>query len=603
MAPVSSQGFGAHIAAGIGRIALAAALALSPCISPPTAHAQGAPPGMPQASASAIPSDEARLLPALAPNGMVASQEAAATRIGVEILKRGGNAVDAAVAVGFALAVTLPKAGNLGGGGFMLVHLASRHETVAIDYRETAPAAATRDMFLDARGEPDPRKSRDTGLSVGVPGTVAGLALAHERYGSGRFTLADLIAPAEQLAREGIAVEADLADSLPRSAGRLGQHPETRAVFFTPSGDRPLGRSERLVQPELAATLARVAREGPASFYHGETAARIARAVQQAGGVMTDADLAGYRPVIREPVRGSYRGYDVVSMPPPSSGGVHLVQILNILEGFDLARAGAGSAEAIHLEAEAMKPAYADRAAWLGDPDRARVPVKGLLSKAYAETLRAAIDPARARPADAVRAGDPLPYESDQTTHFSVVDRDGNAVANTYTLNFSYGLGLVAAGTGILLNNEMDDFAAKAGATNAYGLVGGDANSVSPGARPLSSMTPTMLFRDGRLVMVTGSPGGSRIITTVLQVILGVVDFGLNIAEAVAAPRIHHQWRPDALLVETGLSPDTLARLRERGQRVVVGSTSGSANSILVTPEGLTGVGDPRQRGTLAEGY
>jgi gamma-glutamyltranspeptidase/glutathione hydrolase len=289
-------------------------------------------------------------------------------------------------------------------------------------------------------------------------------------------------------------------------------------------------------------------------------------------------------------------------MPPPSSGGAHLIQILNILEGFDLARLGAGSADAIHLMAEAMKPAYADRAAWLGDPDRVDIPLRGLLSKDYAASLRAAIDAARARPAEAIRAGDPLAHESDQTTHFSVVDADGNAVANTTTLNFSYGLGLVAAGTGVLLNNEMDDFAAKPGARNAYGLVGGAPNAVSPGARPLSSMTPTFVFRDGRLALVTGSPGGSRIITTVLQVIVNVVDFGLNLAEAVAAPRVHHQWRPDALLVETGLSPDTLRLLRERGHRVVVGSTSGSANSVQVGPEGFFGAADPRQRGTLAAG-
>jgi gamma-glutamyltranspeptidase/glutathione hydrolase len=565
------------------------------------ASAQGAPPGMPTGAPAPIPSDRARILPALARSGMVASQEAKATRVGVEILRRGGNAVDAAVAVGFALAVTLPKAGNLGGGGFMLVHLAGRSETVAIDYRETAPAAATRDMFLGPGGEPDPAKSRDSGLSVGVPGTVAGLALAHRRYGSGKFTLADLIAPAERLAREGIAVEEDLADSLPAAAGRLGRFPSTRAVFF--QGERPLGRGERLVQADLAATLAAIATSGPEAFYRGETAARIADAVQGAGGLMTAQDLAGYAPVVRNPVRGTYRGYDIVSMPPPSSGGVHLIQILNTLEGFDLAALGAGSADALHLMAEAMKPAYADRAAWLGDPDRAKVPVSGLISRDYAATLRARIDPARARPADEIAAGNPLPYEPDQTTHFSVLDGEGNAVANTYTLNFSYGLGLVAAGTGIILNNEMDDFAARPGATNAYGLVGGAANSVAPGARPLSSMTPTFLLRDGKVVLATGSPGGSRIITTVLQVILGVVDFGLNLAEAVAAPRIHHQWRPDALLVETGLSPDTLCLLRDKGHRVVVGSTSGSANSIAVTRDGFLGAADLRQRGTLAEGH
>jgi gamma-glutamyltranspeptidase/glutathione hydrolase len=583
------------------RRSLAPALCLAASLWTGLAAGQGAPPGMPTGGAAPIPSDRARLLPAIARNGMVSSQEAKATRVGVEILRRGGNAVDAAVAVGFALAVTLPKAGNLGGGGFMLVHLAARNETVAIDYRETAPAAATRDMFLGPNGEPDPAKSRDSGLSVGVPGTVAGLALALERYGSGRVTLADLIAPAERLAREGIAVEDDLADSLPSAAGRLGRFPPTRAVFF--NGERPLGRGERLVQADLAETLAAIASGGPRSFYQGPTAERIAASVREAGGVMTVEDLARYTPLVRKPVRGTYRGLEVVSMPPPSSGGVHLIEILNTLEGYDLSALGNGSADAIHLMAEAMKPAYADRAAWLGDPDRVKVPVSGLVSKDYAAKLRTRIELSRARPAEEVIAGDPLPYESDQTTHFSVVDGQGNAVSNTYTLNFSYGLGLVAAGTGVLLNNEMDDFAAKAGALNAYGLVGGEANSVAPGARPLSSMTPTFLFRDGKLVLATGSPGGSRIITTVLQVVLGVVDFGLNVAEAVAAPRIHHQWRPDALLVETGLSPDTLRLLRDKGHRIVVGSTSGSASSIVVTPEGFAGAADPRQRGTLAEGY
>ena len=559
---------------------------------------QGAPPGMP--GANAILSDRARFQPAIAGQGMVSSQEARATRVGVDVLRRGGNAVDAAVAVGFALAVTLPRAGNLGGGGFMLVHLRERGETVAIDYRETAPAAATRDMFLDAKGEPDPAKSRDTGLSVGTPGTVAGLALALERYGSGRFRLADLVAPAEALARDGIPVEDDLADSLAGS-GRLARFAPSRAVFF--AGDKALGRGSRLVQADLAATLAAIRERGPDGFYRGDTARRLVAAIRGAGGVTQEEDLAAYRPVVRSPVRGTYRGYDVVSMPPPSSGGVHLIQMLNVLEGFDLAAAGPESADAIHLMAEAMKPAYADRAAWLGDPDRVKVPVAGLVSKAYAVRIRETIARMQARPAASVKAGDPVPFESDQTTHFSIMDRDGNAVANTYTLNFSYGLGLVAAGTGVLLNNEMDDFAAKAGAQNAYGLVGGDANAVAPGARPLSSMTPTFLMRDGRVVLATGSPGGSRIITTVLGMVVGTVDFGLNLAEAVAAPRVHHQGRPDALLVETGLSPDTLRILRDRGHRVVVGSTSGSASSVAFGPEGFTGAADPRQRGTLAEGY
>ncbi|WP_395760016.1 gamma-glutamyltransferase [Candidatus Raskinella chloraquaticus] len=563
-------------------------------------RAQGTPPGTPRAN-QAILSDAARLLPAKAVRGMVSSQEAQATRIGVDILRRGGNAVDAAVAVGFALAVTLPRAGNIGGGGFMLVHRAASADTIAIDYRETAPAAATATLFLDDKGEAVPQKSRDSGLAIGTPGTVGGLALAHRKYGSGRFSLADLIAPAISLARDGIIIDNDLADSLGGGAARLARHASSRAIFF--SGDKPLATGNRLVQSDLAATLSAIAASGPDAFYRGAIAEKIVAATRALGGIMTSQDLADYRVIERQPVKGQYRGYDIFSMPPPSSGGVHLIQILNILEGYDLAALGAGSATGLHLLVEAMKPAYADRAQFLGDPDRVKIPLRGLIDKAYAASLRAKINVEQARKADDIAAGNPLAHESDQTTHFSIVDAEGNAVANTYTLNFSYGVGMVAEGTGVLLNNEMDDFSAKPGAQNAYGLVGSNANSVSPGARPLSSMTPTLVFRNNKLFLVTGSPGGSRIITTTLQVISNVIDHGMNIAEAVAAPRVHHQWRPDFLLTETGQSPDTLRLLEARGHKVVIGSTSGSANSIMLTKDGLTGASDPRQRGTLAEGY
>ncbi|PPD14175.1 MAG: gamma-glutamyltransferase [Methylobacterium sp.] len=560
------------------------------------AWAQAAPPNAPP-----IIAQNARLLPVLAQNGMVASQERLASAVGVDILKRGGNAVDAAVAVGFALAVTLPRAGNLGGGGFMLVHLAKTGETVAIDYREIAPTASTPTMFLGPNGEPDPQKSRESGLSVGVPGTVRGMALAVEKYGSGKFTLAQLIEPAAKLAREGIPVEDDLADSLPSAMGRMSKFPSSMAIFA--KDGKPLSRGATLVQADLASTLEAIRQQGPDAFYKGRVAEQIVAAVREKGGIMTVEDMANYKAVVRPAVTGKYRGYTLASMPPPSSGGVHLVQILNILEGYDLKAMGAGSAASLHALAEAMKPAYADRATFLGDPDRVKVPVKGLTSKAYAEKQRAKIDLAKATKADDIKAGDPLPHESDQTTHYSVVDAEGNAVANTYTLNFSYGMGMVASGTGVLLNNEMDDFSAKPGAQNAYGLVGSDANSVHPGARPLSSMTPTILFKDGKLFMVTGSPGGSRIISTTLQVVTNVIDFDMNLAEAVAAPRIHHQWKPDALLVEPGLSPDTLKLLAERGQNVRPGATSGSANSILLQGGWLQGAADPRQRGTAAIGY
>ncbi|MBV9523563.1 MAG: gamma-glutamyltransferase, partial [Alphaproteobacteria bacterium] len=503
-------------------------------------------------------------------HGLVVAQEKISARIGADILKRGGNAIDAAVATGFAMAVTYPRAGNIGGGGFMVIHLAKTNEDIAIDYRETAPAAMTKDVFLDDKGEADPAKSRDSALGVGVPGTVAGLALAHEKYGSGKFTLAQLIAPAIKLAREGFSVEDDLADSLPRIQPRLARWPASAKIFL--KGDAPLGRGDTLIQSDLAVSLEAIAAGGARAFYEGPLAEKLIAGLRQSGGIMTLADLKHYQAVVRPTVRGTYRGYDVASMPPPSSGGVHLIQILNILEGFPLRDTGPESAATLHLMIEAMKPAYADRSQYLGDPAFVQVPVAWLTSKRYAETLRKAIDPERARPSKDIRPGTP-PHEGDNTTHFSIVDAQGNAVANTYTLNFSYGLGLVAEGTGILLNNELDDFAAKPGAPNAFGLVGGDANAPGPGKRPLSSMSPTIVTRDGRVFLVTGTPGGSRIITTVLQVILNVIDHQMNIAEAVAAPRIHHQWVPDIVFTERGLSPDTVRLLEARGHRIITAAT------------------------------
>jgi gamma-glutamyltranspeptidase/glutathione hydrolase len=538
--------------------------------------------------------------PVTAPHGMVVAQEARAAKIGAQILQKGGNAVDAAVAVGFAMAVTYPKAGNLGGGGFMVIHRANG-EDAAIDYRETAPAATTRDVFLDAQGNADPHKSRESGLGVGVPGTVAGLALALQRYGSGRFSLADLIAPAIALARDGFAVEDDTADTLARVSRRLKRWPSTAKIFLRDGA--VLKEGDRLVQPDLAATLDAIAHEGPRAFYTGSVAKQIAAAVRGAGGRMTEADLASYKPVLRAPVRGTYRGYDIVSMPPPSSGGVHLIEMLNILEGYDLHAMGAGSPDALSLTIAAMQRAYADRAVFLGDPDSIKVPVAGLTSKAYAAKLRAQIDPKHARASTDIHPGTPSPQEGQNTTHFSVLDRDGNAVSNTYTLNFSYGLGLVADGTGVLLNNELDDFAAKPMAPNAYGLVGFGANAPGPGKRPLSSMTPTIVLKDGKPVLVTGSPGGSRIITAVLQVILNVIDFRMTAAQAVSFPRVHHQWLPDKVFAEPGFPDATIEALRARGYTVVPTPPYTSANSIAVTPAGVVGAADTRSRGSLAVGY
>jgi gamma-glutamyltranspeptidase / glutathione hydrolase len=546
-------------------------------------------------------SDWPRRQPVLASGGMVSSQEALATRIGVEVLDQGGNAIDAAVAVGFALAVTLPRAGNIGGGGFMIVHHAGRAETKAIDFRETAPASATKTMYLNDKGDAELNRSQNTGLGVGIPGTVAGLALALERFGSGRFSLARLISPALELARDGFMVGDDLAFSLKQAETRLKRFESSAKIFATIEGSI-LPRGAQLVQTDLAATLAAVGSAGPKAFYEGEIANKLVAAVNAAGGKWTTDDLKNYKVIERDIVKGSYRGHDIVSMPPPSSGGVHLIQILNMMEGFDVKAMGQNSADSIHLFAEASKLAYADRSEYLGDPAFVKVPVKGLISKKYAEQLRSQIDMAKARPGKDIKPGQPQPFESDQTTHYSVMDKDGNAVSCTYTLNFSYGVGLVAEGTGILLNNELDDFAAKPGVPNAYGLVGGDANAPGPGKRPLSSMSPTIVFKDGRPMMVTGSPGGPRIITTVLQVISNVIDHGMNVAEATEAPRVHHQWLPDELRVERGLSVDTVRILQQRGHKVEVRQAMGSTHTIMATKAGFEGASDQRQAGTLTAG-
>ncbi len=544
----------------------------------------------------------ARVHPVMARNGMVVAQEERAAIIGRDILRKGGNAVDAAIATGFALAVTLPRAGNIGGGGFMLVHLAGPKKTIAIDYREMAPAAASSKMFLDEKGEFARSKSQASGLAVGVPGTVAGFTLAHAKYGSGKFTLAQLIAPAIALAQDGITVDQDLADSLPWAVRRFSRYASSKAIFMRPDGG-PLKEGERLVQKDLARSLQRIASAGAKGFYSGETAARLVAAVNSAGGSMTLDDLSSYIAVERAPVHGRYRGRDIVSMPPPSSGGIHVIQMLNILEHYPIGQWGQNSAASIHVMTEAMKRAYADRATYLGDPDFIKVPIKGLISRKYADTLRASISLDKAMPASAIKASNPLPYESDQTTHFSVVDSQGNAVANTYTLNFSYGLGMVAEGTGILLNNELDDFAAKQNAPNAYGLLGGQANAPAPRKRPLSSMTPTMVFKDGSLELVTGSPGGSRIITTVLQIIMNVIDHGMNAAEASIAPRIHHQWFPDVLNAERGISRDTIDLLAKKGHSLRVRGSMGSTQTIHRVNGMLFGASDTRQRGGAAVGY
>jgi len=534
-----------------------------------------------------------------AEHGLVVAQERLAAQVGADILRQGGNAIDAAVATGFALAVTYPRAGNIGGGGFMVIHSAARNEDVAIDYRETAPGAITRDIFLGADGKPDTDKSRNSALGIGVPGTVAGLALALEKYGSGRFTLAQILKPAIELARDGFVVADDMADTLPDMYRRMGRWPNSAKAFSRGDGT-PLQEGDRLVQADLAATLSAIAEQGPRGFYEGPVADGLAATIAKAGGIMTADDLKSYQAVIRNPVRGSYRGYEIVSMPLPSSGGTVLLETLNILEGFSMAEMSQGSAPSLHLLIEAMKRAYADRARYLGDPAFVNAPADTLISKDYAAKQRAGIDLARATSAEALSVKPPR--EGSNTTHYSVVDSSGNAVSNTYTLNFPYGVGLVAEGTGVLLNNELDDFTAAPGASNAFGLVGFEANLPGPGKRPLSSMSPTIVLKDGKPVLVTGSPGGSRIISAVLQVVVDVLDYKMDVAAAVAAPRIHHQWMPDEVRVERGFSDEVLAELRAKGHKVIEPLGQTSVNSIAVTPGGLLGAPDPRTRGAAAAG-
>ena len=537
--------------------------------------------------------------PVMGKAGMVVTQNGLATEVGVEILEQGGNAIDAAVAVGFTLAVTLPRAGNLGGGGFMTAYLADDNRATVIDYREVAPAGATRETFLDEDGKANPALARFGHLAVAVPGSVAGFALAHERYGS--LPWAALLEPAIRLAEEGFAVTPYLADALLRYEGWLQEDPATAAVFY-PEG-RALGVGDILVQEDLAWTLRRIREAGADGFYGGSVAEKIVAEMERGNGLITHEDLANYRALETEPVRGNYRGYDIVSVSPPSGGGIHLVQMLNVLEEFPLPAMAYGGVDSIHVMAETMKLAFADRSKHLADPRFADVPVEGLTSKAYADALRAGIDLGRARPSEEIRPGDPLPYESTDTTHFSIADAMGNLVANTYTLNYSFGTGLMVDGAGILLNNEMDDFALEPGLPDSYGLRAAQTSVVEGGKRPVSSMSPTIVFQGGKPFLVLGTPGGSHIITAVLQTIVNVIDHGLNIAEAIHRPRFHHQWRPDRLQMEAGFSPDTIELLIGRGHDVeLLDWASCSVQAIMLENDLFFGAADPRRPDARAVG-
>jgi gamma-glutamyltranspeptidase/glutathione hydrolase len=531
-------------------------------------------------------------------NGMVASQNRWSAAVGAEILAAGGNAVDAAVATGFSLAVTLPRAGNIGGGGFMLIHDAESGEDIAIDFREMAPIRATRDMYLDENGDVDSARSKFGHLASGVPGTVAGLWHAHQKYG--KLPWADVVAPAVRQARDGIPVSYDLARILATNQHRYCANEATCGYFYKADGV-PYAPNEVLVQSDLANTLRLIAEQGADAFYKGEVADKIVAEMERGGGLIDAESLAAYRPVEREVVRGNYRGYDIVAMPPPSSGGVHIVQMLNILERFPVGEFGAESADSIHLLAEVMRLAYADRSQHLADPDHYDVPVEWLTSKPYAEELAATIDMGKAKRSRDVAPGAEPRSEGIDTTHYSVIDSDGNVALVNYTINFSFGSGVAVAGAGFLLNNEMDDFVAKPGVPNAFGLVGGEANAIVAGKRPLSSMSPVMIFDGDDLLLATGSPGGSLIITTVLQLIVNVVDHGMNLAEATIAPRVHHQWFPDRLAVETGISPDTIRQLEAKGHTVLQTiNKMGSLQSVAYRDGVFYGASDTRRPNAAA---
>jgi gamma-glutamyltranspeptidase / glutathione hydrolase len=551
----------------------------------------------------------APLRPTRAPHAMVTSVHELASRAGVEMLRAGGNAVDAAVATGFALAVVHPQAGNLGGGGFLVLRLASGRSHF-IDYREMAPSAATENMYLDAQGNVVKDASTVGYKSIGVPGTVAGFVYAEKQYGN--LKLEKVMAPAIKLARDGFPLAYEDTQDF-KEDEYLAQFPESKRIFQRDGNYYQPG--EIFKQPELARTLERLAKD-PDEFYHGAMARELADDIHKGGGLVTAEDLAHYEVKEREPIRGSYRGYEIISAPPPSSGGVALVEILNILEAFDLAKSGNRSAETIHLEAEAFRRAFYDRADFMGDPDFAKVPVAQLIDKKYAAAWRDSIDLSHAsvskdlkRPSfselERVAQSRTTPIrEPENTTHYSVVDAQGNAVAVTTTLNDTFGSRATATGLGFLLNDEMDDFAAKQGVPNAYGLIQGPANAVGPGKRPLSAMTPTIVLRDGKLFLVLGSPGGPTIITTVANILIGVVDFSLDIQQAVNAPRFHNQWLPDGILVEDRISPDTMNILRSRGHKLTVRHFWGDAECIMVDPktgERLAGA-DGRNNGK-AVGY
>ena len=531
----------------------------------------------------------------ISPDGVVVTQHYLATEIGENILTQGGNAYDAAVAVGFALAVVLPRAGNIGGGGFMVIYDEDSNDTYAIDYREKAPAASFRDMYLDENGEFDILKSTFGYNAIGVPGTVHGFWNVHQRFGS--LPWADLIQPAIILAERGFVMSDYMAQTLNNYAEKMSYYDETRNIFLR---NYPNLKDSRLIQNDLAKTLKRIQKDGLNGFYSGETAYLIASDMRENGGLITEQDLIDYRSVWRDPIKGTYRGKTIVTMPPPSSGGIHLIQMLNILENFDLGSYEHNSFQYVSLLSETMKYAYADRSEYLGDPDFFEVPISKITAKEYAKKISASIRDLGVMSSSKINPGMYINPESDETTHFSIADKFGNVISNTYTINSAFGSGVTIKGTGILMNNEMDDFSGQPGVPNQFGLLGGIANEIEPAKRPLSSMTPTIVFDNDEPFLAIGSPGGSRIITAVLQIILNVIDFEQSLDEATNSKRVHHQWYPDDIDIEE--TYNQINELMDLGYKIDIIDTATCTQSIMIDDGEFIGVSDLRRPDSLALG-
>ena len=546
---------------------------------------------------AAIYNSKAIVHPEVGKNGMVVSQHYLATNAGHSILAEGGNAYDASIAVAFALAVVLPRAGNIGGGGFMVMFDEASQESYSIDYREIAPEAATKNMFLAPDGSVDKKRATQGILSIGVPGTVYGMWEVHKKFGS--LPWSELLAPAIELAEDGFLISPFMADALNKRYKKLGKYKNFKNIFYS---NYPVEMHQRLKQPDLANTLKTISSKGVKGFYEGQVATKIDAYMKENGGLITKKDLKNYRPVWRETLNGNFNEYGIVTMGPPSSGGVHIIQMLNILENFDLVVMGHNSPTYTALLTESMKYAYADRSKYLGDPEFFDVPVQSLISKEYAKKIYQKIELNSITSSDKILPGSELRHESLDTTHFSVADKNGNIVSNTYTLNSGFGSGVVVDGTGILMNNEMDDFVSAPGVPNQFGLIGGEANKIEPFKRPLSSMTPTIVLKDGKPVYATGSPGGSRIITTVLQFLLNTLVFKMEISDATVVPRIHHQWKPDVLILETGFDIKHAKKIESLGQKIYLSGPGTALESIEIKNNLFYGFGDTRRPDSRAKG-